>query len=91
MVRLTSKYEIPFGHSEKVLTLKVSGMRTLRPVVQRQKCSRCGWCYLFCPTGCVAIIDETHFEADLEFCKGCGICAKECPAVAIAMVEEDKR
>ena len=91
VVRFKSKYEIPFGHSERVLTEQVSGMRTTRPVVQKEKCAQCGWCYLYCPTGSVTIIGGAYFEAQLEFCKGCGICAKECPTNAIVMVEEDER
>lgn len=91
MVRLKSKYEIPFGYSEKVLAQQVSGMRTMKPVVQKEKCAQCGWCYLFCPTGCITISDGAHFEAELEFCKGCGICARECPTGAIVMVEEDDK
>ena len=89
MVRLKSKYEIPFGHSEKILVQKVSGMRTMKPMVQNGKCAQCGWCYLFCPTGSVTITERGYFEADLQFCKGCGLCAKECPNNAIVMGEED--
>lgn len=91
MVRLKSKYEIPFGHTEKVLVQQVSGMRTMKPVVQKEKCAQCGWCYLYCPTGCITITEGGRFEAFMEFCKGCGICAKECPVNAIVMVEDEER
>jgi len=91
VVHFKSKYEIPIGHSEKVLIQNVTGMRTARPMVRKDKCAQCGWCYLFCPTGCITINGAAYFEANLEYCKGCGICARECPTNAIIMIEEDEK
>ena len=51
------------------------------------KCSRCGWCYVYCPTGSV-IEEATYFSINLDYCKGCGICASVCPNYAIALVRE---
>lgn len=62
--------------------------RTERPVVDRDKCNKCGLCYIFCPEGCIKEDSQGFFEADLYYCKGCGICAHECPQDAITMVPE---
>lgn len=86
-MRLKLKSELPCG--ELPLYIFPSGqMKVQRPVVDVDKCSGCGTCYLFCPTGCI-IDKDTHLEANLEFCKGCGICAKTCPVHCITMVREE--
>ena len=62
--------------------------RSQRPVVNREDCTKCGLCFLFCPEGCVKQTKEGYFEPDLYYCKGCGICAEECPRKCIKMQEE---
>lgn len=62
--------------------------RSQRPVVNKSECIKCGFCFLFCPEGCVKQDDEGFFTADLNYCKGCGICAAECPKKCIKMQEE---
>ncbi len=69
------------------LVLKVNEWRYQQPVVVIDKCSHCGTCEIFCPTGCI-ISHETHCVADLTHCKGCGVCARECPSNVIKMVPE---
>jgi phenylglyoxylate dehydrogenase delta subunit len=61
--------------------------RTLRPVVDRDKCVKCAVCWVYCPAQCI-IEKPRWFDIDLAACKGCGVCAAECPHRAIAMVEE---
>ncbi|OPY91212.1 MAG: Pyruvate synthase subunit PorD [Syntrophus sp. PtaU1.Bin208] len=63
---------------------KTGSWRLFRPVVDREKCNRCGLCVLYCPDCAMG----TDIEIDLEFCKGCGICANECPKKAIVMAPE---
>lgn len=61
--------------------------RSMRPVVNRDKCVKCAVCWLYCPVQCV----EEHaawFDFNLKTCKGCGICANECPQRAITMIPE---
>lgn len=69
------------------LAYPTGGWRYSRPVVDEETCNGCGVCEMFCPDGCLTIVDR-RAGVDLDFCKGCGICAKECAREAIRMVEE---
>jgi 2-oxoacid:acceptor oxidoreductase delta subunit (pyruvate/2-ketoisovalerate family) len=62
--------------------------RTLRPIVDMERCSHCMICWIFCPDCSVVVEGGKLIEIDLEHCKGCGICAVECPRDAITMHEE---
>jgi len=64
--------------------------RSQRPILDRNRCIKCGLCSIFCPEGCIKPDEEGYFEADLFYCKGCGICAKECWPQAITMIEEEE-
>jgi pyruvate ferredoxin oxidoreductase delta subunit len=64
--------------------------RSERPVVDKEKCIKCMFCWLYCPEACIHQAEEGHYEADLTYCKGCGICATECPAKCITMTSEEK-
>jgi phenylglyoxylate dehydrogenase gamma subunit len=61
--------------------------RSMRPVVDRDKCVKCAVCWLYCPVQCVEE-KPAWFDFNLKTCKGCGICANECPQRAITMVPE---
>ena len=61
--------------------------RSMRPVVDRDKCVKCAVCWLYCPVQCI-VERPAWFDIDLRTCKGCGICATECPHRAIVMVTE---
>jgi len=67
---------------------KTGDWRSERPIWNKDRCIKCGICYIFCPEGCVSHDKEGYFEADLYYCKGCGICARECWTQAISMVSE---
>ena len=67
--------------------LKTGDWRAERPIVDRDKCVKCGTCWVYCPTQCIEE-KRTYFEAGLSICKGCGVCAEECPQNAISMIEE---
>ena len=69
---------------------KTGTWRSLRPVVDKAQCIRCGVCWLYCPDASIVQSEEGHFEADLDYCKGCGICARECPVGCISMVGEEE-
>ncbi len=65
---------------------KTGSWRTLKPVKDSSKCTKCGICYLYCPDNA---IDE-NFNINYDYCKGCGICVHNCPFHAITMVKEEK-
>ena len=87
------KYEFFVRRARSTLTYdpgwsadnRTGSWRALRPVIDFEKCSRCGICWLFCPDG---TIDRDTFHIDYTYCKGCGICATECRIHAIEMVRE---
>ncbi|MGN0621400.1 MAG: 4Fe-4S binding protein [Porcipelethomonas sp.] len=64
-----------------------SGWRSIRPVVNQNKCVGCMQCYLYCPDGVISIQDK-NAVIDYDFCKGCGICSKICRTGAIEMEDE---
>lgn len=64
-----------------------AGWRSVRPVVQLEKCIGCLRCYQYCPDG-VIYQSNQKVAIDYDFCKGCGICATQCPRKAIDMEEE---
>jgi len=67
---------------------KTGDWRSDRPIVDKGKCIKCGFCWLYCPDAAVKRLDDGYYEPDLYYCKGCGICASVCPKKAITMVEE---
>lgn len=60
--------------------------RTHIPMLDHEKCSRCGFCWIYCPEGCITRGEE--YVINHNYCKGCGVCATECPKQAIEMVRE---
>lgn len=72
---------------KNMLCLDSGSWRSERPIVHKEKCSRCGLCYIYCPPQCMDVGDDIYVP-NLKFCKGCGTCAKECPTGAIVMVPE---
>ncbi|MFC1822241.1 4Fe-4S binding protein [Thermodesulfobacteriota bacterium] len=87
-MKFSTDYESPWANCENRVDQKTGEWRFQRPVTKTAKCRQCGWCFIFCPSGCIEVNDG-HFNADLDYCKGCGICAKLCPAMAIYMVREE--
>ncbi|TFG07359.1 MAG: ferredoxin [Promethearchaeota archaeon] len=64
--------------------------RTYKPVINQEKCNKCGICWMYCPEGVIKKNKDGCFEIDYVYCKGCGICAKECPTNNIEMVREEE-
>lgn len=56
------------------------------PVIQQDKCIKCGLCLLYCPTRSVELVDG-NYQINLEFCKGCGVCIHECTSNAIEYIK----
>ncbi len=65
--------------------------RIYQPVIDKEKCTRCVLCWLYCPEGSIKLGSDYTPEIDLEHCKGCGICAKECPLKIIVMKFEGEK
>lgn len=68
---------------------KTGSWRTLKPIVNKEKCIGCGICEQFCPDSAIKIINKKSV-INYDYCKGCGICAIECPYKAIYMAKEEK-
>jgi pyruvate ferredoxin oxidoreductase gamma subunit len=63
--------------------------RTVRPVIDYQRCRRCAWiCSTLCPDSVIRVNQEGYPEIDYEHCKGCLICMASCPSHAIRAVPE---
>ena len=65
--------------------------RSQRPVLDKEKCNKCGLCWLYCPEPALKPLEDGYYENDLFYCKGCGTCAKVCPREAITMIEEEEQ
>lgn len=64
--------------------------RSRRPVLDEEKCNKCGLCWLYCPDGAITLKENGSYKTNLFYCKGCGICAHECKQGAIRMVVEEE-
>ena len=63
--------------------------RTMRPVIDYERCNRCWWvCSTFCPDGAIRVDEEKYPQIDYDHCKGCLICVAQCPPHAISAVAE---
>jgi pyruvate ferredoxin oxidoreductase delta subunit len=63
--------------------------RSMRPVLDREKCVSCLKCWVQCPDASV-VVDESARVVGINeyFCKGCGVCRAVCPVGAITMRPE---
>ena len=75
--------------------VKTGLWRTLRPVIDYERCNKCWWvCSSFCPDSAIKVSEDGKPEIDYDHCKGCMICVAQCPPHAIAAIPEqlsDKR
>jgi 2-oxoacid:acceptor oxidoreductase delta subunit (pyruvate/2-ketoisovalerate family) len=67
---------------------KTASWRSIRPIINIEKCTSCMICWKYCPEP--AILPTDPPEIDYDFCKGCGICIVECPFDAISSEKEGK-
>jgi 2-oxoacid:acceptor oxidoreductase delta subunit (pyruvate/2-ketoisovalerate family) len=63
--------------------------RSQRPILDPEKCSRCGLCWMYCPDNAIHA-EGGAFQISYTYCKGCGICAEECPKSAIVIEKEER-
>ncbi|MBT8442688.1 MAG: 2-oxoacid:acceptor oxidoreductase family protein [Gammaproteobacteria bacterium] len=63
--------------------------RTMRPVIDYDRCNRCWWvCSTFCPDSAIHVDERGSPTIDYDHCKGCMICVAKCPPHAIAAIPE---
>ncbi|MDW5563396.1 MAG: 4Fe-4S binding protein [Methanomassiliicoccus sp.] len=70
---------------------KTGSWRSKRPVVDKEKCINCMFCWMYCPDNSILVEGGEMKGIKLSHCKGCGICANQCPKNAIVMVEEGEQ
>jgi 2-oxoacid:acceptor oxidoreductase gamma subunit (pyruvate/2-ketoisovalerate family)/2-oxoacid:acceptor oxidoreductase delta subunit (pyruvate/2-ketoisovalerate family) len=69
--------------------LSTAGWRTVRPLIHLERCTRCNFCWKFCPDAALEFDPNGYPVLREQYCKGCGICAEECPPHAIEMIPEE--
>ena len=70
--------------------LNTGAWRTLRPVVDAERCNGCVWiCSSYCPDGAITSDEEGMPLIDYDHCKGCMVCLAQCPPHAIEAVAEE--
>jgi pyruvate ferredoxin oxidoreductase delta subunit len=63
--------------------------RTMRPVIDFDKCVKCTLCWIQCPDSCFDVMPDGTYDANMESCCGCGVCEAVCPVEqCITMVNE---
>jgi pyruvate ferredoxin oxidoreductase delta subunit len=70
-------------------TFKKYLTRTMRPVIDFEKCVKCTLCWLQCPDSVFDVMPDGTYDADMEACCGCGVCEAVCPEPeCVTMVNE---
>jgi pyruvate ferredoxin oxidoreductase gamma subunit len=84
-----ARISAPVIHAALTSEAVATGLwRTLRPVIDYDRCNRCWWvCSGFCPDGAIRV-DGGRPQIDYEHCKGCLVCLAQCPPHAIEAVPE---
>ena len=63
--------------------------RTMRPVIDFDKCIKCTLCWLQCPDSCFDVMPDGTYDLNAEACCGCGVCEAVCPVdQCVTMVNE---
>lgn len=82
---------VPVSTPSKGSIGKTGDWRTYMPVIDREKCTKCLFCWMYCPEASINVNGEGFPEIDYDYCKGCGICFNECPRKAINMIVDEKK
>lgn len=86
-----TKVKIGLGGVTEPLTsknMKTGDWGTEYPVVDEEKCTACKNCEIYCPDGCIKVVEKEGKKVavpDYDYCKGCWVCFTVCPADAIKM------
>jgi len=91
-MRLKSWQEIPWGgvivEAGNAVEYNTGDWRSFRPVRDKERCTNCLLCWVYCPDSSIIVKDDKVVDIDYMHCKGCGICAEECPVKCIEMKPE---
>ena len=79
----------PLAISDKGSIGETGEWRTFRPVIDKEKCTKCMSCWVYCPEGVIYVDEKDELVIDYTYCKGCLICYHECPVNAIEKVREE--
>ncbi len=66
--------------------IRTSAWRTLTPTIDLARCTKCNFCWKYCPDDAIELDEHGFPRIVLDSCKGCGICAEVCPPKTIAML-----
>lgn len=88
-MKYKSPYIAPVG-ADGIHEINTGDWRTERPILNNEKCIKCGICFLYCPVNAI-IKEDKEFKITYDYCKGCGVCAYECPKDAIDMIPEEAK
>ncbi|MGA8664386.1 MAG: 4Fe-4S dicluster-binding protein [Thermoplasmata archaeon] len=67
-------------------SIHTAAWRTFTPQIHLEHCTKCNFCWKFCPDDAIDFDAQGFPRIKLDYCKGCGICATECPPKTIEMV-----
>ena len=73
---------------ESSKNVKTGSWRTYKPVLDKEKCTKCLTCWKYCPDVAIDIVDD-YPVVNYDYCKGCGICSEECPKKCIKMIRQE--
>lgn len=90
------EYESPLRAAPTILApgnaelRKTGDWRVERPVIDYDRCTRCGLCFVACPDAVISLDEHGYPVIDYEHCKGCMICREQCPLEAIGTEKETR-
>lgn len=58
------------------------------PTINMERCTGCGQCVEYCPTGAVTLIEHKPVIHKPHLCAYCGLCEDSCPEDAIELIFE---
>lgn len=67
---------------------KTGDWRSMRPVIDKEKCKNCLLCWVVCPDNSIVVEDGKFVKFDYDHCKGCGVCVQQCKFNALDYVPE---